>query len=376
MNGLLSGKRIVITGAARGLGFHFAKACAEQGAAVVMCDILKGELAESAHALSERGYAIEPHVIDLADPQSIEQVFSAIGEQFGEVDFYNSTPDELVAERIADANIVVANKSPMNESTMKDAKQVKMICQLSTGYDNVDIEYCKNRGIHVANARNYSTAAVAQHTVALALSVLENLPYYDNYVKSGAYASQPRFAHFKPWYELEGKTWGIAGMGNIGRRVAKAAEALGCKVIFFATSGHSDCRDYERVDWDTLLAQSDILSLHCPLSDRTFHLMNADAFSKMKKSAVLINVARGAVVDTDALYEALVNGEIRGAGTDVFEKEPILAENPLATLKETGKLQLTPHMAWASIEARERCVEETCKNIAAFISGEGRNLVV
>ena len=297
-------------------------------------------------------------------------------KQFGEVDFYNSTPDELVAERIADANIVVANKSPMNESTMKDANQVKMICQLSTGYDNVDIEYCKNRGIHVANARNYSTAAVAQHTVALALSVLENLPYYDNYVKSGAYASQPRFAHFKPWYELEGKTWGIAGMGNIGRRVAKAAEALGCKVIFFATSGHSDCRDYERVDWDTLLAQSDILSLHCPLSDRTFHLMNADAFSKMKKSAVLINVARGAVVDTDALYEALVNGEIRGAGTDVFEKEPILADNPLATLKETGKLQLTPHMAWASIEARERCVEETCKNIAAFISGEGRNLVV
>ncbi len=163
-------------------------------------------------------------------------------KQFGEVDFYNSTPDELVAERIADANIVVANKSPMNESTMKDAKQVKMICQLSTGYDNVDIEYCKNRGIHVANARNYSTAAVAQHTVALALSVLENLPYYDNYVKSGAYASQPRFAHFKPWYELEGKTWGIAGMGNIGRRVAKAAEALGCKVIFYATSGHSDCR--------------------------------------------------------------------------------------------------------------------------------------
>ena len=226
-------------------------------------------------------------------------------KQFGEVDFYNSTPDELVAERIADANIVVANKSPMNESTMKDAKQVKMICQLSTGYDNVDIEYCKNRGIHVANARNYSTAAVAQHTVALALSVLENLPYYDNYVKSGAYASQPRFAHFKPWYELEGKTWGIAGMGNIGRRVAKAAEALGCKVIFFATSGHSDCRDYEQVDWDTLLAQSDILSLHCPLSDRTFHLMNADAFSKMKKSAVLINVARGAVVDTDALYEAV-----------------------------------------------------------------------
>ena len=130
------------------------------------------------------------------------------------------------------------------------------------------------------------------------------------------------------------------------------------------------------MDWDTLLAQSDILSLHCPLSDRTFHLMNADAFSKMKKSAVLINVARGAVVDTDALYEALVNEEIRGAGTDVFEKEPILADNPLATLKETGKLQLTPHMAWASIEARERCVEETCKNIAAFISGEGRNLVV
>ena len=293
-------------------------------------------------------------------------------KQFGEVDFYNSTPDELVAERIADANIVVANKSPMNESTMKDAKQVKMICQLSTGYDNVDIEYCKNRGIHVANARNYSTAAVAQHTVALALSVLENLPYYDNYVKSGAYASQPRFAHFKPWYELEGKTWGIAGMGNIGRRVAKAAEALGCKVIFYATSGHSDCRDYERVDWDTLLAQSDILSLHCPLFAETEKMIDAAAIAKMKDGAILLNTARGGLLDEQAVADALDSGKLYAAGLDVVAVEPILPDNPLLKAKNC---LLTPHIAWATFAARKRLMGVLEENLRAFLEGRPQNVV-
>lgn len=298
-------------------------------------------------------------------------------KRYGEVVFYNSTPDSLVAERIADADIVVANKNPINEASLRDAKNVKLVCQFATGYDNVDIAYCKSREIRVVNVRNYSTAAVAQHTIALALSVLENLPYYDEYVKSGAYAAQERFAHFgRTYYELEGKTWGIIGMGNIGRSVARIAEALGCRVIFYSASGKSACTDYERVDFDELLARSDVLSLHCPLSDRTRHIMNAAAFEKMKRSAILINVARGAVVDTVALAQALRDGQIRGAGIDVFEKEPMRAEDALLRLADTGVLQLTPHMAWASSEARTRCVTETCRNIEAFLNGEDRNVVV
>lgn len=297
-------------------------------------------------------------------------------KQYGEVVFYNSTPDDLVAERIADADIVVANKNPINEAALKGAEHVKLVCQFATGYDNVDIGYCKSRGIRVVNVRNYSTAAVAQHTVALALSVLENMPYYDEYVKSGAYSAQERFAHFgKTYYELDGKVWGIIGMGNIGRSVARIAEALGCRVIFYSASGRSTCTDYERVDFDTLLARSDVLSLHCPLSDRTRHIMNVAAFEKMKRSAILINVARGAVVDTAALARALKDGQIRGAGIDVFEKEPVPAEDALLALKDTGVLQMTPHMAWASIEARTRCVTETCRNIEAFLHGQERNVV-
>ncbi len=164
-------------------------------------------------------------------------------------------------------------------------------------------------------------------------------------------------------------------MGNIGRRVAKVAQALGCKVIFYSASGKSSCTEYERVELDELLKQSDILSLHCPLSDRTRGLINKEAFSKMKKTAVLVNVARGPVVDTEALYEALTQGRIAAAGLDVLEKEPISKDNPLGKIKDSTKLIITPHMAWASTEARERLVEEVGKNIQAFLDGEDRNVV-
>lgn len=298
-------------------------------------------------------------------------------QKYGEVTYYNVTSNDEVAERIADADIVVSNKAKLDAGTMDGAGSVKLVCQFATGYDNVDIEYCRSRGIRVVNVRNYSTAAVVQHTIALALSVLENLPYYDEYVRSGAYARQTRFTHYeKTFWELEGKTWGIVGMGNIGRRVAAAAQALGCRIIFYSASGKSACRDYEQVDFDGLLQRSDILSLHCPLSDRTRHLMDASAFERMKKEAILINVARGAVVDTRALAEALMAGKIRGAGLDVFEKEPMSLDDLLLAVADTGKLQMTPHMAWASTEARERCVSETCKNIEAFLAGEERNVVV
>lgn len=296
---------------------------------------------------------------------------------FGEVTVYRNTVTiQEVKERVKDADVIIANKSPLNEETLKDAPNVKLICEFATGFDNCDLAYCRSRGIKVTNVVDYCTGMVAQHTFCLALSLSEKLPHYDEYVKSGAYSAQDRFSNFDlPFYELEGKTWGIVGMGNIGRRVAKIASAFGCNVIFHSITGKSSCRDYRQVDKDTLLRESDFLSLHCPLSDISRNFIDADALKRMKKSAVLLNVARGRVVDNTALYEALVNGEIAAAGLDVVENEPLELANPLSRLKDSNRLIITPHLAWASVEARTRCVRGAYENIAAFLRGENRNVV-
>lgn len=297
-------------------------------------------------------------------------------KELGETVIYHNTVAGEVEERVKEADIIIANKAPLNRETLKDASSLKLICEFATGFDNIDLEYCRERGIRVANVVDYSTAAVAQHTFALCFYVLEKLHHYDHYVKSGEYGAQSRFSNFDiPFTELEGKVWGIVGMGNIGRRVAKIAEAFGCKVIFYSASGNSTCTDYERVDFDTLLQKSDFLSLHCPLSDKTRKLIDLDALRKMKKSAILINVARGPVVDDEALYIALTEGMIAGAGLDVTGTEPMKESNPLSRIMDSNKLIITPHLAWASIEARNRVVEETYKNIKAFYEGVERNVV-
>ena len=297
--------------------------------------------------------------------------------EFGEVVIYDNTVTiEEVRDRVKDADIVIANKSPLGEETLKDAPGIRLICEFATGYDNCDLTYCTARGIRVVNVRDYCTAMVAQHTFTLALALSQKLPYYDSYVKSGQYSAQGRFSYFDvPFYELEGKTWGIVGMGNIGRRVAKIAEALGCRVIFHSITGNSSCREYTRVDKETLLTESDFLSLHCPLSDLSRNFIDREALGKMKKTAVLVNVARGPVVNNADLYQALEAGEIGAAGLDVVEKEPLEPGNPLSLIKDSNRLIITPHLAWASVEARKRCVEEACLNIAAFLRGEERNVV-
>lgn len=296
--------------------------------------------------------------------------------ELGELTVYPNTAAGEVESRVKEAEIVIANKSPLNEETLKHASSLRLICELATGYDNVDLEYCDRRGIRVVNVVDYSTAAVAQHTFALCFYVLEKLHHYDHYVKSGQYAAQDRFSNFDiPFTELDRKTWGIAGMGNIGRRVARIAEAFGCKVIFYSTSGSSTCTEYERVDFDTLLRTSDFLSLHCPLSDKTRNLIDLEALRKMKKSAILLNVARGPVVNDEALYTALTEHMIAGAGLDVTGTEPMKDSNPLSKIMDSNRLIITPHLAWASIEARKRAVEETYRNIDAFCRGEKRNAV-
>lgn len=298
-------------------------------------------------------------------------------EKLGNVTCYpNTVTAEEVRERTKNADIVIANKSPLREETLKDSPRVKLICEFATGFDNCDLAYCKSRGIGVANVVDYSTAMVAQHTFTLALALTQKLAHYDEYVKSGAYSAQDRFSNFDlAFSELDGMTWGIVGMGNIGRRVARIAKAFGCRVIFYSITGKSTVTEYEQVDKETLLAQSDVLSLHCPLSDLSRNFIDREALRKMKKTAVLVNVARGPVVNNPDLYDALMAGEIMAAGLDVLEKEPLEISNPLSKIKDSNKLIITPHLAWGSVEARTRCVQEAFKNAEAYLRGEKRNIV-
>ena len=302
---------------------------------------------------------------------------TSVLKTIGDFEEHEAADLETTREYIKDADVIIFNKTKMNEELLKDAPNVKLLAITATGFDNIDLEYCKSRGIAAANVKAYSTPAVAQHTFAMALFILEKISYYDEYVKSGKYSSQSGFCNFDEKYnELSGKTWGIIGMGNIGRSVAKIAEAFGCKVIFYSASGNSTCTDYERVDLDTLLKESDVLSIHCPLSDRTRNLINRDTLKLMKKSAILINVARGPVVNDADLAEALNNGTIAGAGLDVLGVEPMEKDNPLGLIKDSRKLLITPHMAWASVESRQRCFDEVLLNIKAFIEGRERNRLV
>ena len=301
----------------------------------------------------------------------------SILQDLGEVTFYpDKITDANAAERLKGVSVLAINKTGITEEILKQAPDLKLICEFATGFDNANIAACSAHGIKVANVKDYSSASVAQHTFAMYFYLLENLRHYDEFVKSGAYGAQEHFSCLDiPFSELDGQTWGIVGMGNIGKRVAKAAQAFGAHVIFYASSGHSDCTDYEQVSFEELLSRSDVISLHCPLSEETADLMNRKAFAQMKPSAYLLNVARGPVINEQDLYDALVSGRIRGAGLDVLSAEPIAADNPLAGIRDSGRLLITPHMAWASTQARRRCVSEVRENILAWQRGENRNVV-
>lgn len=317
------------------------------------------------------------HIVILERNSVGTEVDVSCFEKLGKVTCYpNTVTPEQVRERTRDADIVIANKAPLREDTLEASPGVKLICEFATGFDNCDLAYCSSRGIRVTNVVDYSTAMVAQHTFTLALALTQKLAYYDAYVKSGAYSAQDRFSHFdRSFSELSGMTWGIVGMGNIGRRVARIAEAFGCHVIFYSITGKSAVKEYEQVDKETLLARSDVLSLHCPLSELSRNFIDRDALRKMKKTAVLINVARGPVVNNPDLYEALMEGDIMAAGLDVLEREPLELSNPLSRIQDSNKLIITPHLAWGSVEARTRCVQEAFQNAEAFLRGELRNVV-
>ncbi len=309
-----------------------------------------------------------------ADNLGPDMVFDRFSE-LGEVTIYGQTPDELIAERIGDADAILVNKLPMWESTLKDASNLRYIGITATGTNNVDFAYTNTRGICVTNVAGYSTDVVAQHTFAMALYLLEHLRYYDEYVRSGAYTKSDSFCHMgRTFHELTGKTWGIIGLGAIGKRVARIAEAFGCQVIYSSPSGRNKDSLYRRVDTDTLLAESDIVSVHTPLTEGTRHMMNYDAFCKMKKTAIFLNAARGPIVEEAGLRKALEEERIAAAGLDVLEQEPMLEDSPLRALSGCERLLITPHMAWAAVETRKRLLDEVWMNLDAFRNGVERNI--
>lgn len=274
-------------------------------------------------------------------------------DALGEVVKYGFSTPEEIPERIKDANVIILNKAPVTEQTIGGAKNLKLVCVTATGTNNLDKEYLAKRKIAWRNVAGYSTESVAQHTFALLFYLLEKLSYYDAYVKEERYVNDTIFTHFAEHFnQICGKTWGIIGLGNIGRRVADIAKAFGANVIYYSTTGKNTQEGYTRVDFDTLLATSDILSVHAPLTAETENLMDKDAFSKMKPSAIFLNLGRGAIVVEQDLADALNTHQIAAAGLDVLCEEPMSRDNPLLSIKDSRRLFITPHIAWASVEAR------------------------
>lgn len=294
--------------------------------------------------------------------------FSKFSE-LGEVVEYDYTLPEEVPERAKDADIVIVNKIPVNEKTIHTARNLKLVCVTATGTNNLDKDYLAKRGIEWRNAAGYSTESVAQHTFAMLFYLLEHLRYYDDYVKEGHYINDVMFTHFaKTFHQLTGKTWGIIGLGAIGRRVADIAKLFGAEIIYYSASGAPAQEGYRQVDLDTLLGTSDIVSVHAPLNSYTEGLMNDEAFSKMQPHAIFLNLGRGPIVVEKALADALNGGKVAAAGLDVLCEEPMSASSPLLHVADKSKLLVTPHIGWASVEARNNLMDIVAEHIRVFIN--------
>ena len=290
-------------------------------------------------------------------------------ERFGEVVKYGFSSPEEARVRTRDADVIILNKVVINEQSIGEAEHLKLVCVTATGTNNLDKEYLEKRGIEWRNVAGYSTETVAQHTFALLFFLMEKLSYYDAYVKSERYIGDTIFTHFENvFHELSGKTWEIIGLGAIGHRVADIAKLFGCRVIYYSTSGKNNQPGYERVDFDTLLKESDVVSVHAPLTADTEGLMNKAAFDRMKKSAIFLNLGRGPIVVEADLADALERGSIAAAGLDVLTIEPMSPSNPLRRIKDSDRLLITPHIAWASIEARTRLMKIIESQISDFLN--------
>lgn len=289
-------------------------------------------------------------------------------KQYGDIETFESTSKEQTISRVANANIVVTNKVVIDKNIM-DNTDIKLICVAATGMNNIDLEYAAQKGIVVKNVAGYSTSSVTQLTFSLALNFIQKVNYYDNYVKDGSWQRSDIFTNLdKPFYELDGKKWGIIGLGNIGKSVANVASSFGCEVSYYSTSGKNNNTQYKQKDLVTLLKTSDIVSIHCALNDSTKDLLNKTNLSLLKDGAILLNLGRGGIVNEQDISDILNSSEELYFATDVVTKEPIESNSPLLQVKNKDKIALTPHIAWASKEARIRLLNGIENNIKDFLS--------
>ena len=305
---------------------------------------------------------MKPNIVFLDEYSLGGADLSAI-RSLGNYTAYETTrPDEIVG-RCMEADIIITNKVPFNAATLRGLPRLRLICIAATGMNHIDLAAAAEQGIAVKNAVGYSTHSVTETTIGAAIALLRQVVYYDRYTKKH-YAGADRQFHFgRTTHQLYGSHWGIVGLGNIGHSVARVAEALGCEVAYTSTSGVARQEAYPMMALDALLAWADVVSIHCPLNDRTRGLIGARELARMKPSALLINVARGGIVDEAALAAALDAGQLAGAALDVFVHEPLEKGNPLLAVREPDRLLLSPHNAWSPVEAVEVLVECIARNI-------------
>ncbi len=292
-------------------------------------------------------------------------------DNLGKVEYYDVLPKEEVAKVLVDTDIAVCNKTVFDKDLIDKCKKLKYIGVTATGYNNIDIAYAKEKGITVCNVPNYSTVDVAEHVFAFLFHYAKKIYAYDETVKSGDWIKSKTFCYFNmPVMELCGKTMGIVGYGNIGKRVAEIASALGMNVLVYSRTKRES--PYKFVDKETLFSSSDVITLHCPLTEDTNRLINEETLSLMKPSSILINTSRGGVIDENALANALKNGKIKHALLDVLTVEPMRKDCPLIGIEN---VTFTPHIAWAPVECRQRLIEIVAENITAFINNKPQNVV-
>jgi len=306
--------------------------------------------------------------IVVLDAKTLGNLSWEVLKQFGEVEIYPTTQPSQTKERIKDAEIVITNKVVLGKEEIDSAPNLKLICVAATGMNNIDLEYAKQKGIEVKNVAGYSTNSVVQHTFAMAFYLIEQLKYYDQFVKSGKWSESALFTCIdRPFFELFNKRWGIIGMGSIGQEVAKVATAFGCDVVYYSTTNKNLNQPYRRLSLDALLCTSDIISIHAPLNETTKNLISTQELARLKEGAVLLNLGRGGIVDEEALAKALDQKFIL-VGLDVTSTEPLPKDSPLLKVKNSDRLLITPHIAWTSIEARERLLAGIVRNIEEFLN--------
>lgn len=303
---------------------------------------------------------LDEYTVNGADLNGIKKLGIYTGYEF-------TTPEQIM-ERAMPADILIVNKVKLTAEIISGLPNLKLICEAATGIDNIDMAAATRRNIPVKNAKGYSTHSVAETTLSGAIAMLREVVYYDDFVKNGAYSDTPRlFNYDRPTRQLFGRKWGIIGLGEIGHEVAHLASAFGCQVAYHSVSGSERKEIYPHKNFQELLGWADIISIHSPLNDRTRNLIDAPEFKVMKRNAIIINVARGGIINEQALADALNTGTIAGAVVDVFSKEPIAADNPLLKVTDKYKLLLSPHNAWSAAESIDNLVNAIITNIHDFI---------